>query len=103
VTDQRTDLHTRVHAACADLNSAGSEVTFTEVAARTGISRATLYRRRELRELIDRHRARHGQALTLTALATQIDHLRQSLEAVAASVRRHEEQLRALNRTTRQG
>ncbi len=102
MTDQQRDLLDRVHGACTDLVDAGTEVTFTEVAARTGISRATLYRRRELRELIDRHRAQHGEPLTLTTLATQLDQLRQTLEAVAGNVRRHEEELRTLRRATRQ-
>jgi 16S rRNA C967 or C1407 C5-methylase (RsmB/RsmF family) len=66
-----------------------------------GISRATLYRRRELRALIDAHRDPDGDTVTVTALATQIDQLRKSLEAVAANVRRHDDDLRALKRVSR--
>jgi hypothetical protein len=92
----------RVEAACAELAAAGQPVTFGQVAARAGISRTTLYRRAGLRAVIDEHRARGRNATTLTGLAVQIDQLRRSLEAVAANVRRHEEQLRRLERARRQ-
>jgi hypothetical protein len=97
---QPRDLLRHVRAACTELTRSGVDVTFTAVAERTGISRATLYRRRELRELIDRHRPPAGQTLTLTGLATQVEQLRHSLEAVAAKVRRHEEELRRLRPAT---
>ncbi len=90
-----------VEAACAALAAAGQPVTFGEVATRAGISRTTLYRRADLRALVDEHRARGRDASTLTGLAVQIDQLRRSLEAIAAKVRRHEEQLRRLERTRR--
>ena len=96
------DQQARVEAACAELAAAGQPVTFGQVAARTGISRTTLYRRTDLRAVIDEHRARGRDATTLTGLAVQIDQLRRSLEAVAANVRRHEEQLRRLERARRQ-
>ena len=92
----------RVEAACAELAAAGQPVTFGQVAARAGISRTTLYRRADLRAVIDEHRARGRDASTLTGLAVQIDQLRRSLEAVAANVRRHEEQLRRLERARRE-
>ena len=50
-------------------------------------------------DLIEQHREPDGTPLTLARMAAQIDHLRHALEATAANVRRHEEQLRALNRT----
>jgi Family of unknown function (DUF6262) len=99
MTNPSRSLEDQVHTACRELTRTGAAATFTAVAAATGISRATLYRRRDLRELIDQHRAQEGQTPTVTALAIQVDQLRQSLEAVAANVRRHEEQLRALKRT----
>ena len=85
--------------ACAELQRAGERVTFPKVAERTGISRATLYRQRQLRELIDQHRHPTGETLTLTALAAQVDQLSDTLEALAAKVRRHDEQLRAARST----
>ena len=88
----------RVQSVCSELARAGQPVTFVAVAARTGIPRNTLYRRRELRETIDRHRDPTGEALTLTRLASRLEQLQQTLEAVAANVRRHEEDLRRLKR-----
>jgi hypothetical protein len=92
------DKPDRVRHACTDLARAGDPVTFTAVADHTGISRTTLYRRRDLRELIERHRDPASRAPTLTGLADQLDQLRQSIEAVADRVRRHEEQLRRMNK-----
>jgi predicted nucleic acid-binding Zn-ribbon protein len=54
----------------------------------------------ELRAVIDEHRTRQTDARTLTGLSHEIAHLRTALEAVADSVRRHEEQLRRLERRT---
>lgn len=96
------DEQARVEAACAELAAAGQPVTFGQVAARAQISRTTLYRRAELRAVIDEHRARGRDATTLTGLTVQIDQLRRSLEAVAAKVRHHEEQLRRLERARRE-
>ena len=67
------DQQARVEAACAELAAAGQPVTFGQVAARTSISRTTLYRRPDLRAVIDEHRARGRDATTLTGLAVQID------------------------------
>ena len=91
----------RVEAACAGLAVAGQPVTFREVAARAQISRTTLYRRADLRALVEEHRARGRDATTLSALTVQIDQLRRSLEALAAKVRRHEETIRRLERARR--
>jgi AcrR family transcriptional regulator len=99
--DPQHDELARVEAACAALAAGGESVTFPEVAARAGISRTTLYRRADLRAVVDEHRARGRDATALTGLAVQIDQLRRSLEAVAANVRRHEEQLRHLERARR--
>jgi hypothetical protein len=94
---------TRIEAACAELAAAGQPVTFTQVAARTQLSRSTLYRRPDLRAVIDDHRARGSGASTLAYLSTQIDQLRHGLEAVAAKVRRHEETIGRLERARRTG
>jgi hypothetical protein len=64
------------------------------------VSRTTRYRRADLRAVVDGHRARGRDATTLTGLIVQIDQLRRSLEALAARVRRHEEQLRRLECAT---
>lgn len=92
----------RVEQACADLLHAGRHVTFSAVAERTGMARATLYRNAPLRAVIEEHRARQADAHTLTGLATEIAHLRTALEAVADNVRNHEEQLRQLQRQRQQ-
>jgi uncharacterized protein DUF6262 len=88
----------RAEQACAELAAAGQPVTFTAVAARAGIGRATLYRDPALRALIDSHRHDAASAGTLTGLASDITALRTAIEAVAARVRQHEEQIRQLNR-----
>ena len=100
-TPQPADYVIRVEQACAQLATDGTPITVDAVAALAGIGRATLYRRPELRALIEEHRQHARDALTLTGLAVQIDQLRDALEAVAVNARRHEEQLRHLNRQRR--
>jgi len=91
----------RVERACQALLTNGDAITFDAVAAHTGIGRSTLYRRPELRAIVEQHRQHGREALTLTGLQVQIDQLRLALEAVAATTRRHEEQLRKLHRSNR--
>ena len=98
---QPADYVIRVEKACARLAIEGKPITTDAVAALAGIGRATLYRRPELRALIEEHRQQSRESLTLTGLAVQIDQLRSSLEAVAGNVRRHEEQLRRLTKQQR--
>jgi hypothetical protein len=86
----------RAEQACAELAESGQPVTFTSVAERTGIGRATLYRDTALRALIDDHRRQAASASTLSGLAADIAALHTAVEAIAARVRRHEEQLRQL-------
>ena len=95
MSDTPTD---RVRSACEQLLAAGRDVTFAAVAEHSGISRATCYRDRQLRAVIDAYRSRHGEMLTITGLADRLDNLSQALDAVAAKVRRHEEELRTLKR-----
>ena len=80
--------------------AAGRDVTFAAVAEHSGISRATCYRDRQLRAIIDAYRTRHGELLTISGLADRLDNLTQALEAVAAKVRRQEEEIRTLKRRT---
>lgn len=91
----------RVEHACAHLVHAGQQVTFTAVATAAGVGRATLYRDPQLRAVINEHRSRQAEARTLTGLAQELAHLRTALEAVADNVRRHEEQIRRLERRNR--
>jgi len=88
-----------VEDACAAIILAGQPVTFDEVAARTGLGRATLYRNPDLRRIIEEHRAHGREAHTLSGLTTEIAHLRIALDAIAATVRRHEEELHRLRKT----
>jgi hypothetical protein len=92
-----TDTITRVERTCAELQAAGHAVTFTEVAARTGLGRTTLYRNPALRALVEHHRIHAAPASSLSRLAADIATLTTALEAIAARVRQHEEQLRRLD------
>jgi hypothetical protein len=86
----------RVERACAQLRHEGKKVTFTAVAAATGLGRTTLYRDPTLRAVIDQHRHRAATSGTLTGLTDEIATLRTAVEAIAGRVRKHEEQLRRL-------
>ena len=88
-----------VEDACAAIILAGQPVTFDDVAARTGLGRATLYRNPDLRKIIEEHRTRGKEAHTLSGLTTEIAHLRIAVDAIAATVRRHEEELRRLRKS----
>ena len=62
------DLQAGVEQACAQLASQELRVTFTEVAARSRTSKATLYRRPELRAIIEEHRVQAREPRTLSGL-----------------------------------
>jgi hypothetical protein len=55
-TDASTDR--RADGACAAIILAGKPITFDDIAVRTGLGRATLYRNTDLRTIIEEHRAR---------------------------------------------
>ncbi|MBO0856072.1 MAG: hypothetical protein J2P18_20160 [Nocardia sp.] len=86
----------RVEHACAQLHHNGQAITFTAVAAHTGLGRTTLYRNPDLRAVIEEHRHRSTTSGTLAGLTDQIATLHTALDALATRVRRHEEQLRRL-------
>jgi hypothetical protein len=98
-----TDTNTlnRVERACAQLRHEGHPVTFTAVAARTGLGRSTLYRDPTVRAVIETHRQRTADGGTIAGLTDEIATLRTALDALAAKVRHHDEQLRRL--TARKG
>ena len=52
----------RVEQACTALLDAGEPVTFTAVAAHSGLARTTLYRNERLRAVIDEHRTHRAEA-----------------------------------------
>ncbi|MFV2110056.1 DUF6262 family protein [Micromonospora sp. LOL_015] len=89
---------TKAEQACAELTATQQPITFTQVAARTGLGRTTLYRNPSLRALIEQHRHNATQAGTLSGLADDITALRTAIEAIASRVRRHEEQLRQITK-----
>jgi hypothetical protein len=95
------DAVRRVERVCRDLAAERTPITFDAVAARARIGRATLYRRPELRAVVEEHRQTAREALTLTGLNIQIDQLRATLDALAGKVRRHEERLRLLEHRSR--
>lgn len=88
----------RVERVCAELATTGQPITFTAVAEHAHIGRATRYRDKQLRAVVDEYRTRQTDARTLTGLATEVAHLRTVVEALAATVKQHEEQLRRLRR-----
>ncbi|HEX5349637.1 MAG TPA: DUF6262 family protein [Pseudonocardiaceae bacterium] len=94
-----TSTLNQVERACAELHHDGQPVTFTAIAAHTGLGRTTLYRDPTLRAVIEEHRHRAATSGTLTGLTDEIATLRTALDAIATRVRHHDEQLRRL--TTR--
>ncbi len=87
-----------VERACVELVSARTPVTFTIVATRTGVSRATLYRDQSLRAVVEEHRQRSHDPRSLSGLSAEVRHLRTAVEALADKVRCHEEALRRIDR-----
>ena len=91
----------RVERACRELVKAGMPVTFPAVATGSGLGRATLYRNADLRAIVEEHRVRRHAASGLSSLREEVARLEASLEAVAAKVRRHDDQLRRLTNNSR--
>ncbi len=86
----------RVERACAELRRDGHDVTFTAVAAATGLGRTTLYRDPTIRAAIEEHRRRTLTGGTLAGLTEEIATLQATVDALAERARRHEERLRRL-------
>jgi hypothetical protein len=90
-------LLNRVERACADLRRDDQTITFTAVATRAGLARSTLYRNPALRTVVDHHRHETSDT-TINAITDEITTLRTAVDAIAALVRTHDEQLRRLTR-----
>ena len=60
-----------VERACTALAAGGRRVTFNAVAEQTAISRTTLYRRTDLRALVEEHRAKGRDATTLSGVTAK--------------------------------
>ncbi|MEX5637853.1 helix-turn-helix domain-containing protein [Parafrankia sp. FMc2] len=65
-------INSRVERVLTTLTSTNQQVSFTAVAAATGISRTTLYRDPRLRALVEEHRNHAREARTLTGVATEL-------------------------------
>jgi len=61
------DLITRVESACTQLVQRGETVTFAAVATHAGVAKATLYRRPELRAIVEEHRRGDREAIPSAA------------------------------------
>jgi hypothetical protein len=88
----------QVERVCAGLVRDAQPVSFTTVAARAGISRTTLYRDDTLRAVVEEFRIRSHDPRSLSGLVAEVGHLRTAVEVIAEKVRRHEDQLRSLQR-----
>ncbi|GAA1161752.1 DUF6262 family protein [Ornithinicoccus hortensis] len=69
-----TEVLNTVEGACADLARDGEPITFTQVAATTGLARSTLYRNAALRAVIEHHQ--HHTDGPLSPLTDQLATLR---------------------------
>jgi hypothetical protein len=88
----------RVEQACAELVREAQSVNFATVAAQANISRSSLYRDQTLRAVVEEHRQRSHDPRSLSGVVSEVAHLRTAVEALAESVRHHEEELRHLRR-----
>jgi hypothetical protein len=94
------DIPSRVEQACSDLTDNHQPVTFTAVADAAHVSRATLYRNPTLRALVEHHRRSSTPTSPLDRLDEDVATLRIAIEELADRIRRHDEQIRRLNRLT---
>lgn len=94
------DLSFRVEQACIDLANNHQPVTFTAVADASHVSRATLYRNPTLRVLVEHHQRSSTPANPLDRLDEDVATLRIAIKNLAEQIRRHDQQIRRLNRLT---
>jgi hypothetical protein len=94
------DIPSRVEQACIDLAGNHQPVTFTAVADAAHVSRATLYRNPTLRILVEHHRRFNTPTSPLDRLEEDLATLRIAIAELADRIRRHDEQIRRLNRLT---
>lgn len=87
----------RVERACTELRRDNEPITFTAVATYAELSRSTPYRNPALRAVVDHHRGDTSDG-TISAITDEITTLRTAVNALAARVRTHDEQLRRLTR-----
>ncbi|WP_298347775.1 hypothetical protein [Ferrimicrobium sp.] len=90
---------TKVDQACAGLVALEQVVTFAEVARRAKVTRNSLYRNPELRQMVEGYRTISKRSHTFIELSAQVEELRGLIDAVATKVRHHEEQIRHLNQS----
>ena len=93
-----TNTLKQVERACAQLDHDGHTVTFTAIADLTGLGRSSLYRDPTIRAVIEQHRHRTADSGSIAGLTDQIATLHAAVDALAEKVRRHDEQLRRLNK-----
>jgi hypothetical protein len=86
----------RIKAACRELATTDAAITFTAVAATTGLARSTLYRNPDLRALINDFK--HDTTDRTEAITNEIDTLRAAVTVLAEQVRTHDKRLRSLER-----
>jgi Family of unknown function (DUF6262) len=94
------DIPSRVGQACVELADNHQPVTFTAVSDAAHVSRATLYRNPTLRAVVEHHRRSSTPTSPLDRFRENIATLRIAIEELAQRVRRHDEQIRRLNRLT---
>lgn len=92
-----TSTLNRVERACTDIADGAKPITFTAVAANTGIARSTLYRNPDLRALIEHHRRTEPDG-RITAITDELATLRTAVETLADKMRSHDTQIRQLAR-----
>jgi len=91
------EILTKVDQACTEIVALDRVVTFAEVARRAHVTRNSLYRNPELRQMVEGYRMNSKHSHTFIELSAQVEELQTMVDAVATKVRHHEEQIRHLN------